>query len=170
MPHEIQNSWRPCAQDKAPIVRGIRYVINGMNDIHKGGLTVNYYVDYTYDLSPNCSFPSPSRNTKCIEASSKLEAVDILREKFKDWHRKGAELTEVNYVLTEEEKKKKYVPISPHLAQLLNISTREHIKGLMDTMNLSGFKTFNTEETINALQNDYAELNGFRRDIGLDMI
>ena len=124
---------------------------------------MNYYVNYTYATTPDGL--TKITDEKSIEASSKLEAVDILRKRFKEWHKKGYELTDVNYVLTEEEKSKNYVPISPRLAILLDISTREHIKSIKYVMNQTCFTTFNPESTVNTLKKDYALLNSFRSAI-----
>ena len=123
---------------------------------------MNYYVNYTYASSPD-GFTKIT-NEKSIEASSKLEAIDILRKRFKEWH-KGYELTDVNCVLTKDEKNKNYVPISPRLAILLDISTREHIKSVKSVLNQACFTAFNPESTVNALREDYALLNSFRSAI-----
>ena len=129
---------------------------------------MTYYICYTH--TPHDGF-TPICDRTAVTASSKIEAFDTFRKTtFHKFHGKNEILTDIKYIHTESEEESHKVFIPHNLAILLDISTREHIKTIKSFLNQSGFTTFNTEKTINALKEDYALLNTFRSDIGCNMM
>lgn len=129
---------------------------------------MTYYICYTH--KPHDGF-TPICDRTAVTASSKIEAFDTFRETtFPKCHGKSEILTDVKYIHTEAEEESHKVFIPHRLAILLDISTREHIKSLDHFLNQPSFTTFNTEQTINALKEDYALLNNFRNDIGCSVM
>ena len=125
---------------------------------------MKYWVNY---IANDPSVSVPCYGGEEIEASSKLEALDIFRHNFWETH-KNLLLVDVDSVVSEVETKGNsfYVEVTPEERELLDISTRNHIIGL----NQYASHPYCTKQVIECASGQADVLNGLRKKLGFTEI